>query len=56
MNLGSKLNPCKDYKDVKKAITGNSDCTIYIIGIFELPTELWKEIYERNIKLSPIRK
>ena len=51
MKLGTKEKPCKNAKDVKKAISDRNNEIIYVNGIFEIPKDILKEIYDKNIKL-----
>ena len=56
MKLGTKEKPCKNVKDVKKAISDRYDETIYVNGIFEIPKDILKEIYDKKIRLWVVDK
>lgn len=51
MKLGTKEKPCKNAKDVKKVISDKDNAVIYVNGIFEIPKDILKELYDKNIKL-----
>ena len=53
--IGSKENPCKDIKDIKKAMR-NAECRIYVCGIFNVSQDVLKELKDRNIKLWVVSK
>lgn len=56
MKLGTKEKPCKNAKDVKKAISDRYDDIIYVNGIFEIPKDILKEIYDKKIRLWVVNK
>ena len=53
--LGDKYNPCKDIKDIKKAVKTVAD-RIYVSGIIDMPYELRKMLIDNNIKLWVVSK
>lgn len=53
--LGDKYNPCKDIKDIKKAVKTVVD-RIYVSGIIDMPYELRKTLIDNNIKLWVVSK
>lgn len=53
--LGDKYNPCKDIKDIKKAVKTIAD-RIYVSGIIDIPYELRKKLVDNNIKLWVVSK
>lgn len=53
--LGDKYNPCKDIKDIKKAVKTIVD-RIYVSGILDIPYELRKKLVDNNIKLWVVSK
>ena len=53
--IGSKENPCKDIKDIKKAIK-NADERIYVSSIIDIPYEVREELVKKDIKLWVVSK
>lgn len=53
--IGSKLNPCKDVKDIKKAMK-IAESRIYVDGIINLPRDILRELSEKEIKLWVVSK
>ena len=53
--IGSKLNPCKDVKDIKKAMK-TAESRIYVDGIINLPRDILRELSEKEIKLWVVSK
>lgn len=53
--LGDKYNPCKDIKDIKKAMK-TADDRIYVSGILDIPYEVRKVLSKNNIKLWVVNK
>ena len=53
--IGSNINPCKDVKDIKKAMK-TADGRIYVDGIFNIPQEVLKELKAKDIRLWVVSK
>ena len=53
--LGDKYNPCKDIKDIKKAMKTAGD-RIYVSGILDIPYEIREVLNKNNIKLWVVSK
>ena len=53
--LGSKYNPCRDIKDVKKAMK-NMDERIYVDGILDIPYDVRVELSKKGIRLWVVSK
>lgn len=53
--LGSKYNPCKDIKDVKKAMK-NMDERIYVDGILDIPYDVRVELSKKGVRLWVVSK
>ena len=55
MELGTKCNPCKDVKDIKKSMK-TAESRIYVDGIINLPRDILRELSEKEIKLWVVSK
>jgi hypothetical protein len=55
MELGTKCNPCKNVKDIKKAMK-TAESRIYVDGIINLPRDILRELSEKEIKLWVVSK
>lgn len=53
--LGSKYNPCKSVKDIKKALLSVDD-RIYVVGIIDIPYDVRLEISKKDIRLWVVSK
>ena len=52
--LGSELNPIKNNFELKQAIIGRENCTIYTVNTFKVDEENIAELKLRNITLIGI--
>lgn len=50
-SLGGELNPVSNNNDLRKAITGRSNCYIYTKGTFTIDRDILQDLKIKNIKL-----